>query len=45
MPVLAKIVKISLKSGFVPTTFKHAIMTPVLKMEGAKSIFSEYRPV
>ena len=35
----------SLTSGRMPTNFKHAIVTPLLKKPGAERIYKNYRPV
>jgi hypothetical protein len=46
LPVLTKIVNISLAMSSVPTTFKQAIVTPLLKKPSAdKENMKNYRPV
>ena len=46
LPVLCRIVNISISTGLFPDVAKHAIVTPILKKSNLdKNIFSNYRPV
>lgn len=45
-PVLSSIINLSLSSAMFPQTFKHAIVTPLLKKPGLdKESLSNYRPI
>ena len=46
LPVITRIINMSLSSGSVPRGFKNANVRPILKKEGADpSILSNYRPI
>ena len=45
MPFIAKVVNLSIETGKMPNTFKHAVITPLLKKRGLKLIYKNFRPV
>lgn len=45
LPVTTMIVNMSLSEGMMPSKFKHAVITPLLKKPGADLNFKNYRPV
>ena len=42
---ITKIINLSLENSAVPQNFKQATITPLLKKEGAETIFKNYRPI
>ena len=45
LPSLTKIVNSSLQCGCMPETLKEAVITPILKKEGAEPVFKNFRPI
>ena len=45
LPILTKIINLSLQLGDMPTSLKHAIIKPLLKKLGLQLIEKNYRPV
>ena len=45
MPFIAKVVNLSIETGKMPNTFKHAVITPLLKKKGLKLIYKNFRRV
>ena len=44
-PTITRIVNLSLEEGKMPDDLKHAVVTPLLKKQGADLIFKNFRPV
>ena len=44
-PVITKIIKLSFETSTVPTEFKQAVVTPLVKKPNAKLEYKNYRPV
>ena len=45
MPIITKIVNLSIETGEMPKDFKHAIITPLLKKKGLELIYKNIHPV
>ena len=45
LPVLTKMINISLQTGIFPEEWKMALVIPLLKKLGLEHIFPNYRPV
>ena len=45
MPIITKIVNLSIETGEMPKDFKHAIITPLIKKKGLELIYKNIRPV
>ena len=45
LPLITKLVNLSLSSGVFPTNWKHALVTPLLKKAGLELTYKNYRPV
>ena len=45
LPVITKMVNISLESGHYPSAWKEALIRPILKKNGLGTVFKNYRPV
>ena len=45
LPVITKIISISLETGYFPRDWKEAIILPILKKSGLESAFENLRPV
>jgi len=45
LPVITKMVNISLESGHFPSTWKEALVRPILKKNCVDTVFKNYRPV
>ena len=45
LPVLTKMVNISLESGHFPSAWKEALVRPILKKNGLDTVFKNYGPV
>ena len=45
LPVITKMVNISLESGHFPSAWKEALVRPILKKNGLDTVFKNYRPV
>lgn len=45
LPIITKLVNISLKQGIFPSKWKQAIVRPLLKKVGLELEFANYRPV
>ena len=45
LPRLTKIVNSLLQCGCMPETLKEAVITPILKKEGAKPVFKNFHPI
>ena len=45
LPVITKMVNISLESGHFPSAWKKALVRPILKKNGLDTVFKNYRPV
>ena len=45
LPCLTSIVNTSLQTGVMPESLKEAIITPILKKEGAEPIYKNFRPI
>ena len=45
MPIITKIVILSMETGEMPNDFKHAVITPLLKKKGLEFIYKNFRPV
>ena len=45
IPVITKIINISLDSGIFPVSWKEAVVIPLLKKSGLDSVFKNLRPV
>src|SRR6218665_821280 len=46
VPIIIKIINLSLSTGSLPLLFKHSLVTPLLKRQSLdKEILSNYRPV
>ena len=45
LPIITKIINLSLQSGEMPSTLKHALVKPLLKKAGMKQEKKNYRPV
>ena len=44
MPIIAKIVNLSIETGEMPNDFKHAVITPLLKSKGFELIYKNFCP-
>ena len=42
MPIITKIVNLSIKTGEMPNDFKHAVITPLLKKKGIELIYKNF---
>ena len=45
IPFIAKVVNVSIETGKMPNTFKHAVITSLLKKKGLKLIYENFCPV
>ena len=45
VPVLSKIVNISLQTGYFPNEWKNSLVTPILKKAGLENYLCNYRPI
>ena len=45
LPVITKMVNISLESGHYPSAWKEALIRPILEKNGLDTVFKNYRPV
>ena len=45
LPVLTRLINMSLKSGQFPVTWKEALVLPLLKKTGLEILFKNFRPV
>jgi hypothetical protein len=45
LPVITKIINISLETGYFPRDWKEAIILPILKKSGLESAFENVRPI
>ena len=45
MPIITKIDNLSIETGEMPKDFKHAIITPLLKMKGLELLYKNFHPV
>jgi len=45
IPVITKVINSSLESGYFPNEWKKAVVRPLLKKAGLKSVFKNLRPV
>jgi hypothetical protein len=45
LPVITKIINISLETGYFPRDWKEAIILPILKKSGLESAFENLRPI
>ena len=45
LPIITKLVNLSLKQGIFPSKWKQAIVRPLLKKVGLELEFANYRPV
>ena len=45
MPIITKIVNLSIETNEVPKDFKHAVITPLLKKKGLELIYKNFCPV
>ena len=45
LPIITKMVNISLESGHFPLAWKEALVRPILKKNGLDTVIKNYRPV
>ena len=45
LPVITKMINISLDSGHFPSSWREALVLPILKKTGLDTVFKNYRPV
>ena len=45
LPVITKMINISLDSGYFPSSWREALVLPTLKKTGLDTVFKNYRPV